>query len=53
MLSYSRSTFEDIYWLLLDETIENGIETVGFEVSDLKLNVDYSAIVNLLMGENV
>ena len=52
-ISYSRSTFEDIYWLLLDETIENRIETVGFEVSDLKLNVDYGAIVNLLMGENV
>lgn len=52
-ISYSRSAFEDIYWLLLDETIENRIETVGFEVSDLKLNVDYSAIVNLLMGENV
>ncbi len=52
-VSYSRSTFEDIYWLLLDETIENRIETVGFEVSDLKLNVDYSAIVKLLMGENV
>lgn len=52
-ISYSRSTFEDIYWLLLEETIENRIETVGFEISDLKLNVDYSAIVNLLMGEKV
>lgn len=52
-ISYSRSTFEDIYWLLLDETIENRIETIGFEISNLKLNVDYSAIVNLLMGENV
>lgn len=52
-ISYSRSTFEDVYWLLLDEIIENRIETVGFEVSDLKLNVDYNAIVKLLMGENV
>lgn len=52
-ISYSRSTFENIYWLLLEETIENRIETVGFEISDLKLNVDYSAIVNLLMGEKV
>lgn len=52
-ISYSRSTFEYVYWLLLDETIENRIETVGFEVSDLKLNVDYNAIVKLLMGENV
>lgn len=53
-ISYSRSKFkEEIYWLLLEETIENRIETVGFEISDLKLNVDYSAIVNLLMGEKV
>lgn len=52
-VSYSRSTFKDIYWLLLEESIENRIETVGFEVSDLKLNVDYGAIVNLLMGEKV
>lgn len=52
-ISYSRSTFEDIYWLLLEETIENRIETVGFEISDLKLNVDYSAIVNLLIGEKI
>lgn len=51
--SYSKKEFEDIYRLSLEETIENKIETVGFKISDLKLNMDYSAIMNLLMGEKV
>lgn len=51
--SYSRKEFEEKYWLLLEEKIENKIETVGFEISDLKLNMDYNAIFNLLMGEMV
>lgn len=52
-VSYSKTTFQQEYWLLLEEKIDNRIETIGFEVSDFKLNMDYGAIVNLLMGEKV
>ncbi len=51
--SYSRKHFEESYWILLQPQIDNRIQTKGFEISDLKLQVDYHAIVTLLMGEKV
>lgn len=51
--SYSRDAFEPIYRLSLESKIENKIEPIGFKISNLKLNMDYKAIINLLMGERV
>lgn len=51
--SYSRKHFKEKYWILLQPQIDNRIETKGFEISDLKLQMDYHAVITLLMGENV
>lgn len=51
--SYTRKHFERSYWILLQPQIENRILTKGFEISDLEMNIDYHAIMNLLMGEKV
>lgn len=41
------------YRIQLSRKINNSIDTIGFEASDLRLNLDYCAITNLLMGENI
>lgn len=47
-------TFEDEkYLLLLKSNIINKIQTQGFSFSDLKLSLNYNAVTNLLMGENI
>lgn len=51
--SYTRKHFDEKYWLLIQPQIDNRIITEGFEISDLKMQMDYYAIVTLLMGENV
>lgn len=51
--SYTRKYFEGKYWILLQPQIDNRIQTKGFEVSDLKLQMDYHAVVKLLMGEKL
>lgn len=51
--SHTRKRFKEKYWILLQPQIDNRIQTKGFEISDLKMQMDYHAVVNLLMGENV
>lgn len=51
--SHTRKHFEEKYWILLQPQIDNRIQTKGFEISDLKMQMDYHAVINLLMGENV
>lgn len=51
--SHTRKHFGEKYWILLQPQIDNRIQTKGFEISDLKMQMDYHAVINLLMGENV
>ncbi len=51
--SYTRKHFKEKYWILLQPQIDNRIVTKGFEISDLKMQMDYHAVMTLLMGENV
>lgn len=51
--SYTRKHFKEKYWILLQPQIDNRIVTKGFEISDLKMQMDYQAVMTLLMGENV
>lgn len=51
--SYTRKHYKEKYWILLQPQINNRIKTKGFEVSDLKLKMDYRAVMALLMGEKV
>lgn len=51
--SHIRNHFKEKYWVLLQSQIDNRIQTKGFEISDLKMQMDYYAVINLLMGENV
>ncbi len=51
--SRAKKYFEETYWILLQPQIDNRIQTKGFEISDLKMQIDYHAMINLLMGENV
>lgn len=41
------------YLLTLKPNIHNKIRTKGFNFSDFKLSLDYKAVTNLLMGENI
>lgn len=51
--SYTRKHFNEKYWLLVQPQIDNRIITEGFEISDLKMQMDYYAVVTLLMGEKM
>lgn len=44
---------KDIYLLNVYPHIINQIEPIGFAFSDYKLELNYKAITNLLMGENI
>ena len=44
---------KDIYLLNVYPHIKNKIEPIGFAFSDYKLELNYKAITNLLMGENI
>lgn len=44
---------KDIYLLNVYPHIINQIEPIGFSFSDYKLELNYKAITNLLMGENI
>lgn len=46
-------TMEDKYKLNLRFPLDNKIEPKGYKISDLKLNIDYHAVTNLLMGEKI
>lgn len=44
---------EEKYLLTLKTTVINQIQTNGFSFSDLRLSLEYNAVTNLLMGENI
>lgn len=41
------------YKLNVTTRIDDLVQTIGFEYSDLRLNLDYAAITELLMGKNI
>ena len=45
--------FDKYHRISIDGKISNRIKTIGFEGRDLKLSLDFKAIVSLLMGENI
>lgn len=49
----SRMFAEEKYQLNFDQRIRNAIKTDGFNVADFKLKLDYKAVTELLMGENI
>lgn len=51
LLNTERS--DEKYRLYVSSKIDNCVQTEGFKYSDLRLNLDYSAITELLMGENI
>ena len=44
---------DERYLLSVKTTVINQIQTKGFSFSDLRLSLDYNAVTNLLMGENI
>lgn len=46
-------TTEDKYLFKIATKIEDNVLTEGFKYSDLRLNLNYSAITELLMGKNI
>lgn len=47
------SNMEKKYHILLNTEVKNKIKPIGYTIPDLKLNMDYHAITNLLMGEAI
>lgn len=41
------------YHILLNTEVKNKIKPIGYTIPDLKLNMDYHAVTNLLMGEAI
>ncbi|NLK96557.1 MAG: HD domain-containing protein [Epulopiscium sp.] len=52
-IKLSETFLDRKYTLLLKTDVENKIQTKGFNFSDFKLTLDYNAVTNLLMGENI
>lgn len=46
-------TAQEKYRFNISTKLEDRVKTEGFTYSDLRLNLDYSAITNLLMGKNI
>ena len=44
---------QEKYRLHINTKVQNNIQPIGYTVPDLKLNMDYKAVTNLLMGESV
>lgn len=44
---------QEKYRLHLNTKVQNNIQPIGYTIPDLKLNMDYKAVTNLLMGESV
>lgn len=44
---------QEKYRFNVSSKLEDRVKTEGFTYSDLRLNLDYSAITNLLMGKNI
>lgn len=47
------SNMEKKYHILLNTEVKNKIKPIGYTIPDLKLNMDYHAVTNLLMGEAI
>jgi len=47
------SEMEEKYQIDIRTEVENNIEANGYTIPDLKLNMDYHAVTNLLMGESI
>lgn len=47
------ANMEKKYHILLNTEVKNKIKPIGNTIPDLKLNMDYHAITNLLMGEAI
>lgn len=41
------------YHIKLNTEVKNKIKPIGYTIPDLKLNIDYQAVTNLLMGEAI
>lgn len=41
------------YKLLISTKVDDRVQTEGFKYADLRLNLDYSSITELLMGQNI
>ena len=52
-ISYSETFRDRKYLISLDSIVYNKIQTKGFSFSNFKLSLDYKAVTNLLMGENI
>lgn len=50
---YAGKHFKQKYRILLQPRIDNRIKTKGFEIADLKLKINYHAVMALLMGEKL
>lgn len=44
---------QEKYRLHINTKVQNNIKPIGYTIPDLKLNMDYKAVTNLLMGESV
>ncbi|MGL5207029.1 MAG: HD domain-containing protein, partial [Acidaminococcaceae bacterium] len=52
-IDYSETFRDKKYLLSLGATVHNKIRPKGFAFSDFRLSLDYKAVTNLLMGENI
>ncbi|QAT42431.1 hypothetical protein EQM06_03860 [Aminipila luticellarii] len=52
-IDYSETFRDKKYLLSIGSSVHNKIRTKGFAFSDFKLALDYKAVTNLLMGENI
>ena len=52
-IDYSENFRDKKYLLLIGSFVHNKIRSKGFAFSDFKLSLDYKAVTNLLMGENI
>ncbi|WP_108061629.1 HD domain-containing protein [Poseidonibacter lekithochrous] len=47
------SNMDKKYHIKLNTEVKNKIKPIGYTIPDLKLNIDYHAVTNLLMGEAI
>lgn len=47
------SDMKEEYQITINTEVKNNIESKGYTIPDLKLNMDYHAVTNLLMGEAI
>lgn len=53
-IRFCRDSFDnEKYQLNFENSVENRIAPKGFSIADFRLNLDYGAVTELLMGENI